>query len=112
VAASGRSFAAYSHLGARATVLTVRDPWRAPLGDATDGALGLEQPHVLIEADGPRGEVEFLCQVADREGLGSGHGCMTCDSALRGACLEWAITYDVYVNVNGILPETVFTLTP
>jgi queuine/archaeosine tRNA-ribosyltransferase len=42
-AAARGSFAAYSHLGARATVLTVRDPWRAPLGEASDASLGLEQ---------------------------------------------------------------------
>ena len=44
VASSGRGgFSRYSNLGGRATFLTVRDPWRAPLGEASDAALALEQ---------------------------------------------------------------------
>src|SRR5207244_614724 len=33
------------------------------------GALGGEQSHVLVEADRPRGEVEFPGELADGEGL-------------------------------------------
>ena len=39
---------------------------------ARTGALGLQQPHVLVKAHGARGEVEFLGQVAD--GVGGGVG--------------------------------------
>ena len=53
---------------------------------------GPQQPHVLVEAHGARGQIEFLGQVAD--GVGGSHEMGSCmragDSAGKAPHLQWS----------------------